>query len=45
MLKYFFPPPVCIEEIKMLQIYVKIARHAASLFFTVIRQLRRLKQH
>ena len=30
MIKYFFPPSVCLEEIKMLQIYVKIARHAAS---------------
>ena len=30
MIKYFFPPSVCLEEIKMLQIYAKIARHAAS---------------
>ena len=30
MIKFFFPPSVCLEEIKMLQIYVKIARHAAS---------------
>ena len=30
MIKYFFPPSVCLEKIKMLQIYVKIARHAAS---------------
>ena len=30
MIKYFSPPSVCLEEIKMLQIYVKIARHAAS---------------
>ena len=30
MIKYFFRPSVCLEEIKMLQIYVKIARHAAS---------------
>ena len=30
MIKYFFSSSVCLEEIKMLQIYVKIARHAAS---------------
>ena len=30
MIKYFFPPSVCLEEIKMLQIYVEITRHAAS---------------
>ena len=40
MIKYFFPPSVCLEEIKMLQIYVKFAlrtpRQAASLFFTVL---------
>ena len=30
MLKYFFPRSVCLEEIQMLQIYVKITHHAAS---------------
>ena len=30
LIKYFFPPSVYLEEIKMFQIYVKIARHAAS---------------
>ena len=30
MIEYFFPSSVCLEEIKMLQIYVKIVRHAAS---------------
>ena len=30
MIKYFFPPSVCLEEIKMLQIYVKIACYAVS---------------
>ena len=30
MIEYFFSPSVCLEEIKMLQIYVKIVRHTAS---------------
>ena len=29
-IKYFFPPSVCLKEIKMLQIYVKIVRRTAS---------------
>ena len=29
-IKYIFPPSVCLKEIKMLQIYVKIVRHAAT---------------
>ena len=30
MIKHFFPPSLCLEEIKMIQIYVKITCQAMS---------------